>query len=197
MVFYSDEAMSQITAIMCQEESFLEQPPTVCEHTECPSSCCSAVMQGQSVQLSPFQCQLCPPAPGTKALGKLPGAPAWVPQFPWDFNLVQNVAPHIFNYLSHCWHSLLCLLTSPKVELERTRVSFSLRIFELTFYLLFLCLSFLIKKRNKTQRKSAIASLPFFVLQNVHILLECDQTRFYFFSCALLVLQIWADFNFF
>lgn len=65
------------------------------------------------------------------------------------------------------------------------------------FLFTFLCLSFLIKKRNKTQRKSAIASLPFFVLQNVHIFLQRYQTRFYFFSCALLALQIWADFNFF
>lgn len=32
--FYSDRAESQITAIMCQEESFLEEHPTACKRTE-------------------------------------------------------------------------------------------------------------------------------------------------------------------
>lgn len=97
--FYSDRAESQITAIMCQEESFLEEHPTACKRTESLSfAAVPWCWDGQSspVPALPFQCQPCPssassvpPALGTKALGELPAAPAWVPQFPWDCSLLQ------------------------------------------------------------------------------------------------------------
>lgn len=91
--YYSNRAASQITAIVRQEESFLEQHRTACKHTESPSFCCSALMLGHSIQPSPspFQHPLCPPGSGHKSLGELPAAPAWVSQLPWDLTLLKFV----------------------------------------------------------------------------------------------------------
>lgn len=70
LVYYSDRAASQITAIVSGRVIFRTAPHSVQAQRE-PFLCCSALMLGQSVQpgasLSPFQCQLCPPGSGHKS----------------------------------------------------------------------------------------------------------------------------------
>lgn len=71
LVFYSDRAVSQITAITCQEEAFLEQHPTACKHTDSPSFLLQWLDAGT---VRPAQCW---PQPLP-----VPSLPSWA-QKPW------------------------------------------------------------------------------------------------------------------
>lgn len=111
-VFYSDRAASQLTAIVCQEESFLEQHPTVCKYTESSSFCCSSLMLGWVIQprVTPslFQCLLCPPSPGQQNPGGAANCSSLGIMAPLGLQPgAKYVAPSTDNDLSCCWCSLL------------------------------------------------------------------------------------------
>lgn len=90
-----------------------------------------------------------------------PGTSAWCTMWLFIFVMTCPTASTAF-YV--CWHLQRWNWREPSCEWA---FPFPCAFLNPLFIYFFWCLSFLRIKRNKTQRKLAIASLPFFVLQNV------------------------------